>query len=290
MSTTEQSDETFLQDIGIKPSTTTNVPTGIVDLDHDASAPATPAPDPEPRRRYTPWVLGVFLTVTAVAVVATTLGTAFGHDDPAPPHRHVAVTPVPAAPAPMPAAAAVADTDDHPLPFTATADCPPGSTTAQSIADPENPTPWICVRRTEGQPLHITLGPGIERAYVITAVTIVPGDTGTAREPGADAWLEHRVVTKLQWQFNDTGHTVVDQDTGNARGEVSKRLETPITASRITVIIRATSPPTRSADPTTTSSSDGLFDLPAPDATTEADPSDGTFAVSSIKIIGHKAT
>jgi len=82
VSTTEQSDETFLQDIGIKPSTTVNVPTGIVDLDRDASAPATPAPDPEPRRRYTPWVLGVFLTVTAVAVVATTLGTAFGHDDP----------------------------------------------------------------------------------------------------------------------------------------------------------------------------------------------------------------
>lgn len=277
-------------------------PGADADLDHEA----------EPRtRRFTPWVLGAFAGVVLLATVITTLGvTLSGPDNPSPSLRQHAVKSGPAptmaaAPAPTPA-----DGGDHPLPFTASADCPAGaSTSAKSIADPDKPSPWICVRHTDGQPLYITLGPaGIERAYVITAVSIVPGDTAAAQGSGGDPWLQHRVVTLLQWQFNDTAHTVVDQDTGNAHGEAVKLIP-GISASKITVIIRHTSRPVAAPQPSVSAPDGGPFGgilggpTPAtgpeptngPDPTGfgsghDTDPSDGTFAVSSIKVIGHQAT
>jgi hypothetical protein len=262
-------------------------------------------------RRYTPWVVGAFAAVVVLATVITMLGvTLSGPDNASPsPHQHPvkssAAPTMAAAPAPTPA-----DGGDHPLPFTASADCPAGaSTSAKSIADPDKPSPWICVRHTDGQPLYITLGPaGIERAYVITAVSIVPGDTAAAQGSGGDPWLQHRVVTLLQWQFNDTAHTVVDQDTGNVHGEAVKPIP-GISASKITVIIRQTSRPVAAPQPSATAPDGGPFGgilggptqasgpepTSGPDATGfgsghDTDPSDGTFAVSSIKVIGHKAT
>jgi hypothetical protein len=288
---------------------------GVVDLDAgplDDSPPERPernsrrgglAPGPRPARRYTPWVLGVFAAAVGLATMATTLGVILsGPDHPSAPRQHrpkSSAVPTPtAAPAPTPP-----DTADHPLPFTASADCPAGaSTSAKSIADPDKPSPWICVRHTEGQPLSITLGPaGIERAYVITAVTVVPGDTAAAQGSNADPWLQHRVVTLLQWQFNDTAHTVIDQDTGNVRGEVVKPIP-GISASKITVIIRQTSRPVAAPQTATQGEEGGPLSgiLGGPASTTgpnptdfgsgqDSDPSDGTFAISSIKIIGHKA-
>ncbi|WP_225601256.1 hypothetical protein [Mycobacterium avium] len=159
------------------------------------------------------------------------------------------------------------------------------------------------MRHTDGQPLYITLGPaGIERAYVVTAVSIVPGDTAPAQGSGGDPWLQHRVVTLLQWQFNDTAHTVVDQDTGNVHGEAVKPIP-GISASKITVIIRHTSRPV-APTPTSSPAPDGgpfggILGGPAPTTSPDptgplgsgpdSDPSDATFAVSSIKIIGHQA-
>ncbi|ETA91833.1 hypothetical protein O982_24945 [Mycobacterium avium 10-5581] len=262
-------------------------------------------------RRFTPWVLVSFAAVVVLATVLTTLGvTLSGPDAPSPsPRPHIVKSSVapPAAPAPAPAAA---DGGDHPLPFTASADCPPGaSTSAKSIADPDKPSPWICVRHTDGQPLYITLGPaGIERAYVITAVSIVPGDTAPAQGSGGDPWLQHRVVTLVQWQFNDTAHTVVDQDTGNVHGEAVKPIQ-GISASKITVIIRQTSRPVAAPQPSAPAPDGGPFggilggpapstgpqpsvgpDTPGFESGHDTDPSDGTFAVSSIKVIGHKAS
>ncbi|MCA2304826.1 hypothetical protein JF770_14755 [Mycobacterium intracellulare] len=274
------------------------------------AADLTQETQPHPRR-YTPWVLGAFVAVVVLATVITTLGvTLSGPDSASPrPHEHHVKSslapPMASVPAPPPV-----DSGDHPLPFTASADCPAGaSTSAKSIADPDKPTPWICVRHTDGQPLYITLGPaGIERAYVITAVSIVPGDTAAAQGSGGDPWLQHRVVTLLQWQFNDTAHTVVDQETGNVHGEAVKPIP-GISASKITVIIRQTSRPVAAPQPSASAPDGGPFGGilggPAPpngpEPTTsgpdpngfgaghDTDPSDGTFAVSSIKVIGHKA-
>ena len=302
------SDHQWLRQIGVDPHADSDHGqdvSDVVDLDAGSadaangesdSGKADLVPESPRARRYTPWVLGAFVAAVVVATVVTTLGgvTLSNPDNPSPPRPHP--HPSTAVPTMVAAAPAPADTVDHPLPFTASADCPSGSTTAQSIADPEKPSPWICVRHTEGQPLYITLGPaGIERAYVITAVSIVPGDTAPAQGSGGDPWLQHRVVTRLQWQFNDTAHTVIDQDTGNVHGEAVKQVPS-ISASKITVVIQQTSRPAV-ATPTTTPGDDGplsgiILNGPttSPDPSgSEPDPSDGTFAVSSIKIIGHKA-
>lgn len=257
--------------------------------------------DPRPRR-YTPWVLGAFGGVAVVATVATTLGVVLSGPDAPPPRVH------PSRPAPAPSLAAAPtpaspDTEDRPLPFTARADCAGGSTSANSVADPEHPSPWICVRHTDGQPLYITLGPaGIEHSYVITAVSIIPGDTAPAQGSGGDPWLQHRVVSLLTWRFNDVANTGIDQTTGDVHGEAVQPVPN-ISASKITVIIRQTNRPV-AATPAPTSAPDGgpfsgiLGGPPGapngaaangPDTSQDRDPSDGTFAVSGIKIIGHKA-
>ena len=154
--------------------------------------------------------------------------------------------------------------------------------------------------------LEIDLG----RTFVITAVSIVPGAVikTNASPDQPDPWLQHRVVTRVQWQFNDTDRTVKNQNTGNVRGEAVESIRPGIVASKITVIVQETSRPPAIA-PTGTASPPPpgggpsiLGDIlggnqnPAqapvpvmPGADGSRDPADGTFAVSSIKIIGHKA-
>lgn len=265
--------------------------------DNDASATAGAPP-----RRFTPWVLAAFGAAAVVATVITLVVTmanssstesATTSSTPVLP-RTVEVTP----PSPPPNV-------DGPLPFTASSDCPPGSTAAQSIADPNSTTPWVCVRSVDGQVLEIDLG----RTFVITAVSIVPGaiNKTDANPDQPDPWLQHRVVTRVQWQFNDTDRTVKNQDTGNVRGEAVEPIRPGVLASKITVIVQETSrPPAIASSSTASAPPPGagpsiLGDIlggnqgtaaPAPvlpGAEPSRDPADGTFAVSSIKIIGHKA-
>jgi len=253
-------------------------------------------------RRYTPWVLGAFAGVAVVATVATTLGVMLSGPEAPPPRVH------PSRPAPAPSLAAAPttaspDTEDRPLPFTARADCAGGSTSANLIADPDRPSVWICVRHTDGQPLYITLGPaGIEHSYVITAVCIIPGDTAPAQGSGGDPWLQHRVVSLLTWRFNDVANTGVPQTTGDVHGEACQPVPN-ISASKITVIIRQTSRPVAAPPAPTSAPDEGPFSgilggppgAPSDPAGTgqgtsqDRDPSDATFAVSGIKIIGHTA-
>lgn len=254
-------------------------------------------------RRFTPWVLGVFAAVAVVATAATTLGVLVSGPDTPPARVHTPRT----TPAPSLAAApttAPPDTEDRPLPFTARADCAGGSTSANSVADPDRPSPWICVRHTDGQPLYITLGPaGIEHSYVITAVSIIPGDTAPAQGSGGDPWLQHRVVSLLTWRFNDVANTGIDQNTGDVHGDAVQPVPN-ISASKITAIIRQTSRPVAATPAPTSAPNSGPFGgiLGGPSSSAQSDPitgglggnqdrdpSDGTFAVSGIKIIGHKA-
>ena len=59
------------------------------------------------------------------------------------------------------------------------------------------------------------------RSMVVTAVSITPGWVG-ADASGADQWHQHRVLTRVQWSFNDTPPTVVPQETGSVHGEATK--------------------------------------------------------------------
>lgn len=129
-------------------------------------------------RRFTPWVLAAFGAAAVIGTIITlvvTMANSPGSESAAPSAAPVAPRVVEVAPPSAPPNA------DGPLPFTASSDCPPGSTAAQTVADPNSTTPWVCVRSVDGQVLEIDLG----RTFVITAVSIVPGavnKTATAPE------------------------------------------------------------------------------------------------------------
>lgn len=273
--------------------------------DLDSAVSRTSSEDAAPRR-FTPWVLAAFGGVAVIGTIITlvvTMANSPGSESAAPSAAPVAPRVVEVAPPSAPPNA------DGPLPFTASSDCPPGSTAAQTVADPNSTTPWVCVRSVDGQVLEIDLG----RTFVITAVSIVPGAVNKT-ETGPDQpdpWLQHRVVTRVQWQFNDTDRTVKNQNTGNVRGEAVEPIRPGVLASKITVIIQETSrppavAPTGPASPPPPGAGPSILGdilggnqdmAPAPTPVfpgmgaddRSRDPADGTFAVSSIKIIGHKA-
>jgi hypothetical protein len=275
----------------------------VVDLDSTSSDAAAIASQDSSPRRYTPWVVAA-LGAAAVLGTIITLVVTMANSPNVEPFKPASAPVAPrvvevAPPSPPP-------NTDGPLPFTASSDCPPGSTSAQSVADPSSTTPWVCVRSVDGQVLEIDLG----RTFVITAVSIVPGAVNkTEASPDQpDPWLQHRVVTRVQWQFNDTDRTVKNQNTGNVRGEAVESIRPGVLASKITLIIQETSRPPAIA-PTNSPAApppgsgpsilgdilggnQGAAPTPVPvfpGGSTPRDPADGTFAVSSIKIIGHKA-
>jgi hypothetical protein len=257
-------------------------------------------PDVNAGAKKAAFVLGGAM-LCAVAVIVAALVT-FG--DSAPPKGPAPLSAVSAAPAPTPTAPP-AD-QDQAVPYTASANCPAGSTSAQALTDTSSDSAWVCVRGSEGaavdgQVLHVELG----RSYVLAAISVTPG--WVAKTPGGkDEWLQHRVVTRVQYVFNDTDRTIFTQDTGNAHGPVTTSLPHKVLASRVTVVILQTARPPASPLPSATEPAapgfgdsvlgpDGAPVLP--DATASADPAplgqstdpvDATFAVAALKFLGHE--
>ncbi|MDO2354336.1 MULTISPECIES: hypothetical protein [Mycobacterium avium complex (MAC)] len=278
---------------------------GAADDNTDTAAEATRTP------RYNKRIAAGFAGATAVATVVVT-GALLAMrstphttdpDHPAQPNTRLSVVAAP------PSTTPTADNQDSAIPYTATSvGCLPGSTAAQSVAGPDSTQAWVCVTGGNvGQYLVLNLG----RSMVVTAVSITPGWVG-ADASGADQWHQHRVLTRVQWSFNDTPPTVVPQETGSVHGEATKPMPARgVLASRIILLVQETGrapadttptttpapgggggligevlgPPAAPAEPTPTSSSAALPGLPADQAHT--DPADNTFAVSSIKIFGH---
>lgn len=207
---------------------------------------------------------------------------------PVPTERISAVSIAPATPETTVAAAA----DDTPIPFTAQAQCPIGSTTAQAAANDDPTQAWVCVRDgVDGQVIEIQLG----RPMVITAVSLTPW-VGTDSS-GAEQWLQHRVVTRAQWLFNTVPPTTVTQNTQNVHGEAVQTMpERGVLASSVTLLIQETSRPPADTPPEKTAAPDPFGGILPPSAgdsgmggpsPTGTDPADTTVAISNIKIIGH---
>ncbi|GAB4685172.1 hypothetical protein MOKP106_32620 [Mycobacterium avium subsp. hominissuis] len=270
---------------------------------------ATEAPQRAPR--YSKRIAAGFVAATATATLIASGALLAMRSDP-----HTSEPPQPAQPntrlsvlaAPSPTTPAP-DNQDSTIPYTATAvGCLPGSTAAQSVAGPDSTQAWVCVTGGNvGQYLVLNLG----RSMVVTAVSITPGWVG-ADASGADQWHQHRVLTRVQWSFNDTPPTVVPQETGSVHGEATKPMPARgVLASRIILLVQDTGrapadtapattsppgggggligevlgPPAAPPDPASTSTTAALPGLPADQSRT--DPADNTFAVSSIKIFGH---
>lgn len=221
------------------------------------------------------------------------------------------ISPIPAAPPPPPADS----TGPATVPFTASAPgCLPGSTAAQTVASGDPTQAWVCVRGgADGQVLTLDLG----RTMTVTAIRLTPGWVGQDAS-GADQWLQHRVLTRVQWILSDHGNepTVVPQETGNVHGEAPQPMPGQgVLASTITMVVLETARPPADAPPTGQTPASppdaggGLLNdvlgapLGAPPASTppvpddpqpglpgeqpQSDPVDNTFAVSSITVEGH---
>jgi hypothetical protein len=305
---TERTTEQWLAEVfGPEPSaappvqTTGNSEGHAVNLDATEEDPPSreeSTPDVNAGAKKTAMMLGAGL-VLALAVVVAAL-VIFGASPPPPsPQRPAPVASV--APSVPPSAGAAPADQDQAIPFAASANCPAGSTSAQALSEAASDSAWVCVRGgVDGQVLRVDLG----KSYVLTAVSVTPG--WVAKTPGGkDEWLAHRVVSRLQYMFNDADRTIVAQDTGNTHGPVLLPLR-KILASRVTVIVLQTSRPPADPVPTTAAGPGGFLDSvlgaggapPAPDAAQTSDPMaageqgsdpvDATFAMSELKFLGHQ--
>lgn len=87
-----------------------------------------------------------------------------------------------AAPAPS---ATVDPEGDAPIPYVASADCPAGSTPAQSVAGDDPSRAWVCVRGgVDGQVLTLDLG----RTMLVTALSITPAGSAPTRPAMTNGW------------------------------------------------------------------------------------------------------
>lgn len=284
-------------------------PTAAVDLDAPSSGRTDPPAverDSNPGAGRASVGLAALFGVAVITIVAALVGTG-GDGQAAAPAAGPPTAVVQPAPAP-PSAAAPADRDE-PIGYTASATCPAGSTSAAALTDARRGSAWTCVRgqpgaRVDGQVLRVDLG----GSYVLTALSITPG--WVAKTPGAaDEWLQHRVVSRLQYVFDDADRTIFTQDTGDVHGPVTTALPRPVLASRATVIVLQTARPPASP-PASTSGvdvppgfGDSVFDPfeapPPADATVTSDPPsvpaadgddapvDATFSITALSFFGH---
>ena len=257
--------------------------------------------EPARPRRFDSKVAMGFAAAGLVAVLVAIVGAVavYGSDEPARPTAasvtEPGAVPPPRTAAPKPAAA---ESADRPLPYSADAagSCAAGSTSAQTMAGADPHSAFVCVRGgADGQVIEIDLS----KTYMITAISLTPGWVGKDAS-GASQWGQYRVVTTVQYLFNDTDSTLVTQETNNVHGEAVQPIKR-VLASKITILIRQTSRPPAQPEPGATSTpTPGGFNLPAPPLTLaplpgspigghpESDPVDAAFAIKSLKIIGHE--
>jgi hypothetical protein len=275
--------------------------------DPDTADENTKTPHPP---RYNKKIAAAFAAITAIAALTVSGALLTMRSEPHTAdqdHTSRPNTRVSVLAAPTTTSAPAAGGQDSPIPYTATSvGCLPGSTAAQSVAGPDHAQAWVCVTGGNiGQYLVLNLG----RSMVITALSLTPGWVG-ADASGADQWHQHRVLTRVQWSFNDVPPTVVPQDTHNVHGEAPQPMpDHGVLASRIIMLVQETARAPDDATPTTSPApgNGGLFGevlgppvpaAPAPTSSTSTlpglpadqshtDPADNTFAVSSIKIFGH---
>jgi hypothetical protein len=276
-------------------------------------------------KRTAVWLAAGVLAAAALIVAA--LVVFGGGPDPVSAQQHHALTPAVAA-APTTTPFPVAQQDQS-VPFTARTDsCTPDGGSAdqlvarspQALTDTGTDSAWVCGRGPQeslldGQILHVQFScdasrPGSASSYMLNSVSVTPG--WVAKTPGGkDEWLQHRVVTRLQFNFFNGNQLVADPffvDTHSVHGPVTAALPGKVLASRVEVIILHTERSPAAPLPTTTGPSRGPdatepgpvgglvdpvvgLDPPQPadpgSLATASDPVDATFAMSQLQFLGH---
>ncbi|ART74223.1 hypothetical protein BTO20_36835 (plasmid) [Mycobacterium dioxanotrophicus] len=271
-------------------------PQGLVEVPLDSGE----HDEPQRPRRFDGKIAMGFAAAGLVAVLVAIIGAVvvYGSDEPARPTAASVTEPGAVPPtrsaAPKPAAA---ESADRPLPYSADAagSCAAGSTSAQTMAGADPHSAFVCVRGgADGQVIEIDLS----KTYMITAISLTPGWVGKDAS-GVSQWGQYRVVTTVQYLFNDTDKTMVTQETKNVHGEAVQPIKR-VLASKIRILIRQTSRPPAQPEPgASPTPTPGGFNLPAPltlaplpgsslGGQAASDPVDAAFAIKSLKIIGHE--
>ena len=162
----------------------------------------------------------------------------------------------------------------------ATSRCTAGSNNPQPIINKKNPNDgnaWQCVTAygVPGTVLRVYY----DDWYIITNICLVPG-WARINDDKSDEWFKHNTVSYVEYQFNDTEETRLEQDTKNYHGEVCTPVTPPVLASAMTITIRETATPTPLNTNTPRKQANGK-----PNQKENKD-----FAISSITITGHHAT
>lgn len=255
---------------------------------------------------------GLAAAGVVVALVAGVMFYSGGPDQQAVPRDTVADPAAVAVAKPVPPPRPSADSDRS-IPYNADArgSCGVGSTSAQTMAGSDPRQAFVCVRGgADGQVITLDLS----KTYVITAIKITPGWVGKDASD-VSQWAQHRVVSTVQYTFNDVDRTPITQETGNVHGEAVVKIKRAdgargVVASNITMLIRQTSrPPAQpepAAGPNPGTNGGGLLPsvfgpaspsgTPAPtsnpfalgNSSANSDPVDAKFAISRLEVIGHE--
>lgn len=294
-------------------SPTDDDPVGAQNVDVDAGA-----------RRAAVW-LGSTVLAVAVGIVLAFALSGSGPEPVAPPAHHTSSAPVSAAPTTTNPAVAQ---QEQALPFTAHTDsCTPGggpndqsvARSPQALTDTTTDSAWVCGRGpqeslVDGQILHVQFGCDATRSasacsYILNAVSVTPGWVAKTTA-GNDAWLAHRVVRRLQFNFFNGDQLATDPfflDTHNVHGPVTATLPGNVLASRVDVIILHTERPPAAPLPAATAPPQspgadsiepdaGMGAMPGPvdpippapdDSIADGNPVDATFAISQMQFLGH---
>ncbi|WP_162625551.1 hypothetical protein [Mycolicibacterium llatzerense] len=159
------------------------------------------------------------------------------------------------------------------LPVTASS-CPGGSSDPSLAFGTDPSQAWICTRAHGIDLEQITIL--FPRPVVVTSVFVIPG-YAFAEDNGLDHWLEHRIVTAINWRIG--GQQFWQDIPSNAKQGATKKIPAIATQIITATVMKSVPPPG--------SGGEGPFGggLGAPDKTKVND----SIAISRIKISGYPA-
>ncbi|WAJ47996.1 hypothetical protein OK015_28530 (plasmid) [Mycobacterium sp. Aquia_216] len=297
------------------------------DLDGSAAVGEQAEPDVNRGAKRTAVWLGCGAAVAAVLIVVAFVGFGGGPAPVSPPQHRATIAAVAAAPTTNVAV----PQQDQAVPFTpwSTSCTPDGGAGDQlaarspvALTDAATDSAWVCGRgpqesRLDGQVLHVQFvcdpsRPNSACSYMLNSLSVTPGWVAKT-QGGKDEWLQHRVVTNVQFNFFNGNELVTDPlpvDTHSVHGPVSVTLPRKVLVSRVDVIILHTDRPPANPLPTSPASGpagapseqppNGLVDSlmgapggdpaappPADPAGAPSSPVDATFAMSQLQFFGH---
>lgn len=279
-------------------------------------------------KRTAVW-LGCGAVMAAVLIVVALVEFGGGPDPVSPPQHHTAIAAVVAAAT----TSAAVPQQDQAVPFTPwSTSCTPDGGAGERLAarspvaltDTTTDSAWVCGRgpqesRLDGQVLHVQFicdpsRPNSACSYMLNALSVTAGWVAKT-QGGKDEWLQHRVVSRLQFNFFNGNELVTDPvavDTHSVHGPVSVTLPRRILVSRVDVIILHTDRPPTNPLPTSPGPGpstgageqppnglvDSLMGIPGFDPASPppadpaipaatSDPVDATFAMSQLQFYGH---